>query len=458
MKSLSRLATFVLTLVGAVWSQAATYTGTVVSVEGDVARVAMNGNTMPSAGAKAEIFFKMAGFDDEISVATGSALKIDRGELLVKIEEATGTVEKGHLVRFGPALPPAPSASPQSTSSPSPPSTSSITGAWSGIEPGGDEIVFTFTEDGSVTYVWQKGKKKNTLRGKYRTDCATTPCRLEIFSFQVNGVRVKGQTIVGLFELHDLEMKFDLSKELQRAPDKGFTKGMITLSRTKSEPSAATPSPPPVTTPPIDPAALELGKRGMAQYSSGDYAGAIASYTEAIRLVPGAAVLYLNRANAYLYTPNFNAAMADANKALELKVDRAEDAYTIRGTARAGLGDYHGAIADCNQALKLNPKNALAYNNRANNKLRLRDYSGALSDCNRSIALGPNSALPYYNRGFALTNLGDQAGALADWMKAVQLQASFGAELNPKIQQLQALGVRPKQTGPVRNVPRVNRR
>jgi tetratricopeptide (TPR) repeat protein len=220
-------------------------------------------------------------------------------------------------------------------------------------------------------------------------------------------------------------------------------------------PKSPTPAPP---ASPVNPAVAQYASKGIAQYSAGDMDGAIASFTAALQVAPGMALLYLNRANAYLYKPNFPAAIADANKALELKVEKTDDAYTIRGTARAGLGDYNSAIADCNRALRLNPKNALAYNNRANNKIRLRDYAGALADCNRSIALDPNSALPVYNRGFARINLGDQSGALADWLKAVQMQASFGAELNPKIQQLQALGVRPKQTGPVGNGPKVKRR
>lgn len=206
-------------------------------------------------------------------------------------------------------------------------------------------------------------------------------------------------------------------------------------------PKTAAPAPPEKQ---IDPAVVEYANKGIAQYSAGNIDGAIASFTAGIRLAPAMAVLYLNRANAYLYKPNFNAAIADANRALELKVANADDAYVIRGTARAGLGDFNSAIADCNRALKINPKNGLAYNNRANNKLRLRDYSGALNDCNKAIALIPNSALPYYNRGFARTNLRDQAGALADWKKAVRMQPSFGAELNPKIQQLEALGIRAK--------------
>jgi Flp pilus assembly protein TadD len=460
MKPLLRLAPL---LLAAGVLNAATYTGTVVSVSGDVARVAMNGDVFPSVGTRAEIFFKMAGGDDEILVALGSALKIDQGDLLVKIEEATGTVEKGQLVRFGPA-----EAAASPAVSPPPSTILSIVGRWTGNEPSGDTITFTFKEDGSVEYLRLKGKKKNILRGKYRTDCAATPCRLELYSFTVNGVRAKGETITGLFELHESDMKFDLSAELQKDPEKGFTKGAIRLIRTQSEtpPTRLNPAPSPAvnaspsptqTLPPsipfpsaspqstpnapvqteIDPAAVQLANQGLAQYSSGNIAGALASYTEAIRIAPNAGALYLNRANAYLYKPDFRAAIADATKALELKVEKADDAYVVRGAAQAGLGNYGAGIADCNRALKINPRNALAYNNRANNKLRKRNYSGALEDCQKAISLDPNLAVAFYNRGFAHANLGNRSKATADWKKAIAMQPAFGAELSPRIAELE---------------------
>jgi len=90
---------------------ATTWTGTVRSVSGDVATVAMNGNIMPPTGAPAEIFFKMAGLGDEVLVATGSVLRIDHSDLLVKIANATGTVESGKLVRFSVSSSSTPTAS-----------------------------------------------------------------------------------------------------------------------------------------------------------------------------------------------------------------------------------------------------------------------------------------------------------------------------------------------------------
>ena len=93
-------------------------------------------------------------------------------------------------------------------------------------------------------------------------------------------------------------------------------------------------------------------------------------------------------------------------------------------------------MADCNRALSINPKHALAYNNRANNKIHLRDFDGALADCNESIALDPSSPLPYYNRGYVYVNKGDTSKAIADWNKAMQMQPSFRAELEPLLRQL----------------------
>lgn len=231
--------------------RAATYTGTVRSVSGDVATVAMNGDVVPPNGARAEIFFKIAGGDDEILVATGSALKIDHGDMLVKIEDAPGNIESGQLVRFSSspsstpaASSPAATVSPEIATSPAtspmPAGNSSIIGMWMGLEPGGDKVSFTFRASDTVSYVRLQGKKKRVLRGKYRTDCTATPCRVEIFDYEINGVAEKEKTLIGLFEIHEFgfhefSMKFDLSLELQEHPEKGFRKGVVTLIRAKTD-------------------------------------------------------------------------------------------------------------------------------------------------------------------------------------------------------------------------------
>lgn len=126
---------------------ATTWTGTVRSVSGDIATVAMNGDVMPPAGAPAEIFFKMAGLDDEVLVATGSVLRIDHGDLLVKIENATGTVECGQLVRFSFSSSSTPAASlPAATPTPRQTEAPAVTATETGPTPTPTEAARYFAE------------------------------------------------------------------------------------------------------------------------------------------------------------------------------------------------------------------------------------------------------------------------------------------------------------------------
>jgi tetratricopeptide (TPR) repeat protein len=61
--------------------------------------------------------------------------------------------------------------------------------------------------------------------------------------------------------------------------------------------------------------------------------------------------------------------------------------YNNRGNAKAALGDRQGAIADFNQAIRLDPNNAFAYTNRGIAKYELGDNQGAITDYQRAIEL-----------------------------------------------------------------------
>ena len=50
-------------------------------------------------------------------------------------------------------------------------------------------------------------------------------------------------------------------------------------------------------------------------------------------------------------------------------------------------GDLNGAIADCNQAIKLDPNHGKAYQTRAIAERRKGDLNGALADYNQAIEL-----------------------------------------------------------------------
>ena len=71
--------------------------------------------------------------------------------------------------------------------------------------------------------------------------------------------------------------------------------------------------------------------------------------------------------------------------------------------------------------LRLDPKLALAYDNRGNAYARKGDLDRALADYDEAIRLDPKLALAYYNRGNAYAKMGDPDRALADYNEAIRL-------------------------------------
>ena len=83
--------------------------------------------------------------------------------------------------------------------------------------------------------------------------------------------------------------------------------------------------------------------------------------------------------------------------------------------------DYHGAIADYNQAIELNPTDALAYSSRGAAHYRIKQKSQSIEDYTRAIALDPNLAIAYYRRGFMHYVTKDYLSAIADYNRAIEL-------------------------------------
>jgi D-alanyl-D-alanine carboxypeptidase len=97
--------------------------------------------------------------------------------------------------------------------------------------------------------------------------------------------------------------------------------------------------------------------------------------------------------------------------------------FRNRGFAYANKGNYDRALADFNEAIRLDPKSARAFGNRGVLYVHKRDYDKALADFNEAIRLDPNNALAFCNRGRAKRNINDANGN-ADIAKARQLDPS----------------------------------
>jgi lipoprotein NlpI len=100
-------------------------------------------------------------------------------------------------------------------------------------------------------------------------------------------------------------------------------------------------------------------------------------------------------------------------------------AYYFRGVEYRDKGDLDRALADLNQAIRLDPKFALAYNNRGLAWEDKGELDRALADYNEAIRLDPKLALPYVNQGLVSHRRGELDRALADYDEAIRLDSKF---------------------------------
>ena len=76
-------------------------------------------------------------------------------------------------------------------------------------------------------------------------------------------------------------------------------------------------------------------------------------------------------------------------------------AYYSRGMAHFEKGEYDRAIADYGKAIELGLDGAVIYDNRGDAYFNKQEYDRAIEDYGRAIEIDPNLASAYNGRGFA---------------------------------------------------------
>ena len=133
---------------------------------------------------------------------------------------------------------------------------------------------------------------------------------------------------------------------------------------------------------------------------------------------------------------NFQGAIADYNQALRIDPNDAQ-AYNNRGNAKYDLKDYAGAMGDFNEAIRIDPNNPTAYTNRGVTRIYLNsDVQGAIADYNQAIRINPSYAKAYISRAGAKFRSNDRLGGCADISRAISLGLQLPSELYQQIQQI----------------------
>ena len=168
---------------------------------------------------------------------------------------------------------------------------------------------------------------------------------------------------------------------------------------------------------------------GIACAQNGEYGRAMASYNSALEMDPDNSDAYVLRAMAHQERGEHHVAIDDFNDGLRLNPAEVE-AYHNRGVSYAAIGEHDLAIADFDTVLNLSPEHEFAYNNRGNSYGAKGEYDRAIADHSEAISISPGYASAYYNRGYAHGAKGDYDKAISDFGEALRLNPDDAASHN----------------------------
>lgn len=167
------------------------------------------------------------------------------------------------------------------------------------------------------------------------------------------------------------------------------------------------------------PTVSESIKRGNEALSKGEYAEAIAAYTESIRTDPPSATTFYARGFAYYRSHKADQAIQDFSEAIKLESGYA-DAFRERGRVYEDKGDYQHAIGDYTKAIHLKAADVDLLYSRAFDYERSGQYDLAIADLTEVIRRYPQSGDAYRDRGLAQLLSAHIAEAQQDLAQAVE--------------------------------------
>jgi serine/threonine protein kinase/Tfp pilus assembly protein PilF len=165
--------------------------------------------------------------------------------------------------------------------------------------------------------------------------------------------------------------------------------------------------------------------RGLVHLRQQEFLLARADFTKVIELRPELMDAYLNRALAHQGLKEYKQADEDLTRALE-RGSPPTRLYFARAKVREKLGDVEGARKDRAEGLRLTPTDEKSWVARGY-ALMSKDPHAALADFEEALRINPRSPLALQNKAYVLADkLGRNKEALDVMNKAVELNPDSG--------------------------------
>ncbi|MXX79688.1 MAG: tetratricopeptide repeat protein [Chloroflexi bacterium] len=188
-----------------------------------------------------------------------------------------------------------------------------------------------------------------------------------------------------------------------------------------SEPPPAADAAPAI---PADRSAASHLDEGNAYFGAGNYDAAVNQYARAIDLDANSAAAYYNRANALVRLDRTEEAANDYERAIELAPDD-PDIYVNRGLLRLFGRDFDTAEGDFRHALRLRPDDGAAHTNLGLTLLYEDRAQEALDSFQSAVRLEPDQPGAHYGLASAAAKLGQADDAVAALRQATQLNPRY---------------------------------
>lgn len=170
---------------------------------------------------------------------------------------------------------------------------------------------------------------------------------------------------------------------------------------------------------------LTLTNKALQSVSTiNDYQNQKLAFDERIKQYPNNSVNFLYRGIFKSLTKDFQGALSDFDKAIEMD-ERNLLAYFMRANTRALMIDAIEAIAsESAAALQKNPQQAFSLGNKTSNSQN-KAYDDILTDYSVVLYMNPGFAFGYFNRGNIYCKNEQYLAAMDEYDRAIQVEPEF---------------------------------
>jgi predicted Zn-dependent protease len=140
-------------------------------------------------------------------------------------------------------------------------------------------------------------------------------------------------------------------------------------------------------------------------------------------------VLYYRRGLNYALVKNYKNAIADLNQATKLN-NTDKDYFYLSGYCKEASGKSLDAIVDFTKAITLAPDTEQYYISRAASKESLSKHKEAIVDLSHAITLNTHNSEAYFKRADVYFKLADYKNAMADYTRVTEIDPGNSAAAN----------------------------